>query len=111
MPNGSTETIRSRSNTVCIEQFSKIFSPNAFAPYGLNNVFKPLVLFGDFIDFNMKIFNRYGEKMYETNDLNEGWDGKLRGKVSSQGVYSYIITVTQPSGRQISDKGYLTLLR
>lgn len=88
--------------------FPNVFSPNNSGPY-LNNKF--YVSVQGIIDFDVKIFNRWGEKIYESKDPNEGWDGKFNGIDCKQDVYTFIITVIGIDGKEYDYKGTLTLLR
>ncbi len=70
-----------------------IYIPSAFTPdnNGKNDVF--MVLGTDLITkFNFRIFNRYGQVIFETNDKHKGWDGKVKGTPSSMGGYVYILS-------------------
>jgi gliding motility-associated-like protein len=74
--------------------------PNAFTPLGtpgLNDVFKP-VLTGDVVPsiFFMQIYNKWGQKIYETNDYDAGWDGNVNGMPAPSEVYSYVISFAVP---------------
>jgi gliding motility-associated-like protein len=96
--------------------------PNAFTPntngsnggqYDINalsnNVFYP---FTEFVEkFNMMIFNRWGELIFESNDLTVGWDGYYRGTLSQQDVYVWKIQLTYIDGSKLSKVGDLTLIR
>ena len=111
LPDGSSELIKSRSNLTCVEQLTSIVSPNAFAPNGRNQIFKPTIIFGETVDFNMKIFNRWGELVFESNDQDLGWNGKYKGRLLPMDSYVFVIRVTQVSGRMVEDKGSLVLIR
>lgn len=68
------------------------FVPRAFSPNG-DNVNDHFEVFGQhFIDFEMKIFNRWGEIIYITNDRRKPWDGTYRGEPMPMGVYPWIAT-------------------
>ncbi|MFT3910630.1 MAG: gliding motility-associated C-terminal domain-containing protein [Ferruginibacter sp.] len=69
----------------CIEG---IFIPNAFTPNGdnINDLFK-VKIFGELISFQLEIFNRWGEKIFSTNNPNQGWDGNINRGNSDMGVY------------------------
>lgn len=101
------------TRTVIIGPDIIVFIPDGFTPDGSgpneNNTFIPVVLNNK--TFNMSIYNRWGEKMYETNDLSKGWDGNYAGKLSPQGVYVYKILVTSMDGDLFQYKGTVTLLR
>lgn len=74
---------------------TQIFIPNAFTPNddGLNDVFKIKYTEPTFNTFNMLIFSRWGELLFESNDLNVGWDGTYNGKKCPLGTYIYLISV------------------
>lgn len=69
-----------------------LYVPNTFIPDedGKNDVFKATTLF-EIYDWEFEIFNRWGEKIFFTDDLNGGWDGKYRGQKSPDGTYTYKI--------------------
>ncbi len=110
-PDGNMETWYSRSNTFCLDQPVKIQVPNAFKPSGVNTHFKPLLVFGETSDFEMRIFNRWGTKIFETTDPKEGWDGRKSGRAVRQGIYVYQIKVTQPNGNVVERAGTVMLIR
>ncbi|MFT6167549.1 MAG: gliding motility-associated-like protein [Vicingaceae bacterium] len=59
----------------------------------------------------MTIYNRWGEQVYLTNDINKGWDGTVEGKDASVGSYVYIIRYVASDGKEKQKKGTLTLIR
>ncbi|MEZ4804627.1 MAG: PKD domain-containing protein [Bacteroidia bacterium] len=64
------------------------YLPNAFSPNGdvHNNIYRGLG--SKFVfEFKMEIFNRWGEKLYETNDITKGWDGYYNGELCMEGAY------------------------
>jgi gliding motility-associated-like protein len=70
------------------------FIPNAFTPNndGLNDTFKVVSFCTDVTSFRMMIFNRWGEELYETSDMEKGWDGTKNGSPVPGDVYVYKIT-------------------
>ena len=90
-----------------------VFVPDAFTPDNAgpndNNTFRPHVV--DHKTYYMGVYNRWGEKMYETNDLNKGWDGNFLGNPAQQGVYIYRIIVTSQDDKEFGYNGTFTLLR
>lgn len=87
--------------------------PNAFTPNGdtKNDLFK---VFGtDLVtSFNLKIFNRYGQVVFETADKNKGWDGKFNGKPSPGGGFVYFLNYKESSLPEIKTiKGTFILIR
>jgi gliding motility-associated-like protein len=90
-----------------------VFIPTAFTPNGdaLNDVFKPV--FRCFVkDYRLKIFNRYGEMIFETRQINTGWNGKIGGSPLSTGIYIWTLQYKNPNTDEfITKKGTLTLIR
>lgn len=109
---GSTKMVRSRSNTICVEQTPKVFIPNVFAPEGINRVFEPLLQFGaTAAEYEMVIYDRWGGQVFISNDLSLGWDGDKNGRPMPQGVYVYFIRLKQTSGTVIEKTGSVYLMR
>lgn len=80
------------SDSVVVTPITVIYVPNAFTPdnNGLNDVFK--ILGTDAVtDFNVRVFNRYGQTVFESSDKTKGWDGKVNGKPASPGGYVYVV--------------------
>jgi gliding motility-associated-like protein len=88
-----------------------IFIPNAFTPNGdgVNDFFKPVAV--SIIEFNMIIYNRWGELVYETDNLEPGWDGEINYQCAPQDVYIYVISGRGINSKAFSKKGTFTLLR
>jgi gliding motility-associated-like protein len=102
----------SRSNLVCPEQKAVLWFPNAFSPEGKNNEFKPLVGFGSTLEsYLLQVYDRYGALLFETNEVDRGWDGTAAGKSLQQGVYVYIARYKQSDGSSEEQKGSVLLLR
>lgn len=100
------------SNIHCVEQNSTILAPNAFVVGGVNNFFKPVILYPESInDYHIKIYDRYGGVVFESSDPDQGWDGRKNGKGLPLGVYHYIILATQNNGRVIEETGAVALIR
>ena len=60
----------------------------------------------------MSIFNRWGEELYRTEDVNQGWDGTYNGEVVSNGVYLYSIRfITTEDGAYQTVKGLIHVVR
>ncbi len=93
-----------------------LYLPNAFTPNddGLNDEF-PSSFYGEFIDYELLIFNRWGEQIYQTNDINSGWDGTYMGNDCQIDVYVYKISYrTQEElglSERISRVGRVSLIR
>lgn len=89
--------------------------PNSFSPNGdgRNDHFIPRSLLAAGLrEFNMKIFNRWGELIFQTNNIEgRGWDGTYGGKDQSVGVYVYMIEAQWVNGFRNSFTGNITLMR
>lgn len=111
---GFNIAFNSLSNQRCITQEPKIWVPNAFVVGGVNNTFQPVISFADFERYEMYIFNRWGDLVYETDLIEEGWNGSANGAENSEtlmeGVYTYFIKVQDGAGRVYERRGTLTLL-
>jgi len=69
------------------------FIPNAFTPNGdgLNDVFGAIPRLDYINQYRISIFNRWGQMIFDTSDLNQGWDGSYQGKPCQAGAYVYRI--------------------
>ncbi|MBL4624022.1 MAG: gliding motility-associated C-terminal domain-containing protein, partial [Flavobacteriales bacterium] len=88
-----------------------VFVPRAFTPNkdGENDV---LYVRGQTIkELNLEIFNRWGEKVFETNDQSIGWDGTYKGKDVDPAVYVYYLTVICIDEQEYFEKGNITVIR
>jgi gliding motility-associated-like protein len=83
--------------------------PNAFAPGGKNNIFY-VKAFGA-TKFNLKIFNRWGQLVFESSDPRIGWDGRFKGNIQPMDAYAYIVNLEFTDGTKGSRSGSVTLLR
>lgn len=110
-PSGDVITRESRSNTACVEQAARIYVPNAFVPEGINQVFKPLIVLGDIASYEMKVYDRYGQNVFTSNEPDKGWDGRKDGSSLAQGVYGYIITLKQSNGKVSIKRGHVLLMQ
>ncbi|MCS6982046.1 MAG: gliding motility-associated C-terminal domain-containing protein [Flavobacteriales bacterium] len=81
----------SYSNIICIPHEPTFFVPNAINPSGgINTIFQPEGLWSHMVEsYHLMIFNRWGELLFETRDINNGWDGTYQGKPCPVGVYVY----------------------
>ncbi len=84
--------------------------PNAFVPGGVNKELK-IIKRGIATLKYFRIFNRWGEKIFETSDVNVGWDGKYNGVEQPVGVYVYMIEAVADDGKPFIRQGNITLLR
>ncbi len=107
-----------------VESCFKVYYPNAFFPKGkdtINTIFKVLIDTEykekdyNFTSFEMKIFDRWGEKVFETTDPKEGWDGTFRGSELPPGAYLYNnnwkVDINGKKEYQGGKKGQIMLLK
>ncbi|GIV27290.1 MAG: hypothetical protein KatS3mg027_1104 [Bacteroidia bacterium] len=98
---------------VRIDPIFRLFIPDVFTPdgNGLNDVFNVKGIGIDDKGFKMIIFDRWGEKVYETTDLYKGWDGTTkRGGKAKQDVYVYKIYAQDIKGNKYEYTGHVTCL-
>lgn len=98
------------SNELCLTQEPVIWIPNAILVGGVNDVFKPVVSFADFTNYRMEIQNRWGDVMYETFDIDQGWDGSHHDQTAPEGAYGYFITIQDGAGKIYERQGLVHLL-
>lgn len=99
------------SNVFAIVKDPKLFYPGAFTPNGddLNDIFN---VYGQYISqFEMDIYNRWGELLFTTDDLDEGWDGTFKNNAMPEGTYTFVAKITDLAGRQFKKSGSILLLR
>ena len=97
---------------VYVDQDVKDFAPSGFTPNGdgKNDVFRLIGMrFHKLVDF--RIYNRWGEKVFQTSNIEDGWDGSYKGVPQDLGTYMYEIIVALPNGLNKSYKGNVTLIR
>lgn len=107
------------SNSLTIKVRSvEIYLPNSFYPNSThgNNEFKVISISSSIADYQMNIYNRWGENIFSTSDPTEGWDGTYKGKEAPAGVYVYVIDYTvfdsdTGDGNAAHKSGTVTLLR
>jgi gliding motility-associated-like protein len=98
-------------NYICEEPY--IFFPSAFTPNGdgENDVLRVRARPALVLEVSWSVYNRWGQKVFEANDLNDAWDGTFKGQELSPDVYGYHLTVLCPGGLKFSKHGNVTLLR
>ena len=101
--------------TVRIKDIYTFYAPTAFSPDGdgVNDEFR---VFGTGIDldnFNLKVYDRWGEVIWETNDIYETWDGKLKehGKVAQNGMYTWRCVFLDFTGIEHEETGPVTIIK
>lgn len=89
-----------------------IFVPTGFTPNndGLNDVIKPILAGMQRLDY-FRVYNRYGQLVFESQKQNTGWDGRLKGNLQSSNAYVYQCQAIDYEGKIVSQKGTFTLIR
>jgi gliding motility-associated-like protein len=87
--------------------------PNSFTPNGdgTNDLFQ---IFGNFRSLKfveIQVFNRWGEVVFKSNDLNFAWDGSYKGSLQEPGMFVWQLNLTFIDGHDLSKKGSLTMIR
>jgi gliding motility-associated-like protein len=88
--------------------FASAFSPNSSSPQ--DRVFKPIYR-GEVVEYQLEIYNRWGQLIYVSKDIEVGWDGTINGALAQQDVYIYKYHVKFRSGKMKDGSGSVTLLR
>ena len=111
-PSGCSDTATA---VIPIYPIVKLFMPNAFTPNndGLNDVFIPVGSFIGIRNYNFTIWNRWGDRIFYTDETEGGWNGQRNnnGEIASPGVYAYLLEYTDVKGGRQLLKGYCTLVR
>ena len=106
---GSDTVLIKVYDSICQKPF--VYIPNAFSPNKDGNNDK-LYVRGQYIyEFVFRVYDRWGELVWETTKIDEGWDGTFRGKLLDPDVYDYYLKVTCVGGLQNIIKGNITLIR
>lgn len=100
----------SLSNISCVAIESLVYVPNAFTVGGENPIFHPVISLSDFNNYAFTVFDRWGQAIFRTNNVHQGWDGTLHGKIMEEGTYVYVIRLHDGNGNEITKRGHVTLL-
>jgi gliding motility-associated-like protein len=89
--------------------FPKAFTPDGEGP-DRNDVFMPVK--DQYVtEFEMEIFNRWGELVFSSHDVGDGWNGTLVGLPVPNGIYAFSVRITDQLGRKSKHNGSVLLLR
>jgi gliding motility-associated-like protein len=96
---------------VDVPPFSQLYIPTAFSPNddGRDDMY---YVFGKcIVEMTFIVYDRWGEKVFETNDPSLPWDGRYKGQMENAGVFMYSFTGTLTTGEKVNKKGNITLMR
>ncbi|HEY4148965.1 MAG TPA: gliding motility-associated C-terminal domain-containing protein, partial [Chitinophagaceae bacterium] len=103
------DTIIVTSSTTCK---TGLYFPNAFTPDGgSNNAWRPVLTDGDLTAFRLLIYNRYGQKIFESANPQNGWDGSWQGKRQPSGAFAWVCSWQFAGQPAQTGKGSFLLLR
>ncbi|HPH46560.1 MAG TPA: PKD domain-containing protein, partial [Chryseolinea sp.] len=101
---------------VRVEKGAQLLIPNAFSPSlsgpngsGQNDIFIPLMR--GVTEFEMLVYDRWGELLFETHNAELGWDGYYKGRLCPQDVYVYKIVAKYENGQKVTRAGDIHLIR
>lgn len=112
--------LRAENEIGCFDEYSEfvrvkdiilLHVPNAFSPNvdALNDIYKPHVR--GIRNYTFEVYDRWGELLFSTNDLNDGWDGNYKGKEAQPGIYLYRVAGLDIERNKVADSGTFYLLR
>jgi len=87
-----------------------IFVPNAFVPNSSrNNVLRPIPVGISTLDY-FRVYNRWGQLVFQTTQVGKGWDGRVAGKLQDSGAYVWMVSGTDYTGKKVQRKGTAVLI-
>ncbi|RYY47687.1 MAG: gliding motility-associated C-terminal domain-containing protein [Chitinophagaceae bacterium] len=89
-----------------------MYVPTAFTPNGdgMNDVFKPILLGMKSLAY-FRVYNRFGELMFSTSQVDHGWDGIYKGKPQDTATFVWMAAGVTYKGKLRKKKGYVVLIR
>lgn len=104
----SEEGCQNLESVMMLNTYVPIKVPNAFTPNcdGLNDVFKPVVEAELVKHYRISIYNRWGQRIFESTNPSKGWDGS-NGQI---GVYNWVINYSNRVGEIFSMRGVVSLI-
>lgn len=101
-------------NEVSIKNVYTIYAPTAFSPNfdGINDIFYIYANGIDNDNFNLNIYDRWGEIIYESQDVYNGWDGRSKnGNLVKSGSYTWLCSYKNIEGKSYQETGSITVIR
>jgi gliding motility-associated-like protein len=86
--------------------------PTGFTPNrdGKNDIIRPIAVGITKIEY-FRIYNRWGQQVFQTVENGKGWDGRIKGQDQGSGVYVWVVKAIDFTGKEFFAKGTLTLIR
>jgi gliding motility-associated-like protein len=100
-----------RQVLVTILHDNNFFIPNTFSPNGDGRNDYLFLRGNNLYGIRFTVYDRWGEKVFETTNQQTGWDGTYKGKDLNPGVFTYIVTINFDDGTTVSKTGSVTLVR
>lgn len=112
---GQEDDYTSTSNKVCVSQMPRVFVPNAFTPNSdlVNDLFFPYISLAGLRNYEMRIYNRWGNLVFRTLHIHQGWNGTMYdGSTPAPiGTYIYQFSFTDGDGESHEHTGQVTIVR
>jgi gliding motility-associated-like protein len=109
------ECVATKSVTVYVTDFvcgrPTVYVPNSFTPNADNKNDLFYVRANQLSSLYFVIYDRWGEKVFETRNLQTGWDGTFKGRALDPDVYVYYLDITCVGGEEYQEQGNITLIR
>lgn len=105
-------TVTAVKNVLFADCPPQLFVPSAFTPNhdGLNDVFRAFYK-GKVNTFSLSVYNRYGQRIFFSNEISKGWDGSFQRKQQDSGTYVWVVQYTDGNNIPHTEKGTVLLLR
>ncbi len=87
--------VDSTSQIIRVSEQITVFIPNSFSPNGdgRNDIFMPGLMWDDIAHYELTVFNRWGQVVYQTQTNNTGWDGQFQNRPAPKGSYNFLLKV------------------
>jgi len=98
-------------NVTVARALPDFYVPNAFTPgMNSNTLFRPVCIGISSLDY-FSVYNRWGQLVYSTSQIGQGWDGRIQGKLQESNAYLWVLKGKDYTGRVISKNGAVVLIR
>jgi gliding motility-associated-like protein len=103
----------SSSTIISIVETATMYVPTGFTPDGddINDIWKPVGEAVDLSFYELRVYNRWGEIIWQTSNYDEGWDGTIKGEPAVNGVYFFVLDYMDINGVEYQKAGTFSLFR